>query len=80
MNAQKDAELTVKEVAAYCGVNKQTVWNWLLAKPQKLKGHRVETAPDRKKTGSGVEWRIYASDLAEFIENRNSRKESRYGR
>lgn len=64
----QDKELTVNEVAAFAGVHKQTVWNWILG--DKLPAHRLDTKDGRNKRGKGVEWRIYASDLAEFMSKR----------
>lgn len=64
----QDKELTVNEVAAFAGVHKQTVWNWILG--NKLPAHRIETREGRNTKGKGVEWRVYASDLAQFMSNR----------
>lgn len=64
----QDRELTVKESAAFACVTTQTIWNWILA--EKLPAHRVETKNGRNKRGKGVEWRIYASDLAEYLAKR----------
>ena len=63
---EPDRELTVKEVCAYCNVSKLTVWNWL--RTGRMKGYRAETNPGKNSEGSGVEWRVMASDLAIFLD------------
>lgn len=60
MSATPDKEMTVKEVAGFCGVHQNTVWNWIHS--GKINAHRIS-----EKEGRGVEWRIFASDVVQVM-------------